>query len=267
MKSYLYIHTISYYDGNNREGNIQEVINRLSHFNLSATQTNIDCNLLIVYILYDQLSDVLFNKYNQYKEQQNDNLDIIVLFRYNTGGTVQTMDYTYTYLINNKITSKFIGVYEDDAIFKKQLFLDDVFKYLNDGYIMTGPLFCKEQHITFKCFYEPYDLRTSIVPWCRKFHIYENDKSDVLIHDSLYKWVDGCGYTTTIENIGLMKEKLNKLTLAPENERYSHCEHGINYGEVGFCTRLHINGFKFIGMPADIYYDQLDQQSVGNKYN
>lgn len=265
MKSYLYIHAISYYDGNNREINIQHAINKLNGFELSSTQTKQDVNLLVIYILYDNLTDDLKHRYEKYKNQENDNLDIIVLFRYNTGGTVQTMDYTYTYLINNQITSKFIGVYEDDAIFKKKFFLDDIYSHLNNGYILTGPLINHIDTIGFKCFYEPYNLRDSIVPWCRMFHIYENDTSNELIHDSLYKWVDGCGYITTITNIGLIKEKLNKLTLAPENQRYTHCEHGINYGEVGFCTRLHIHGFNFIGLSDNIYYEQLEQHTVGNK--
>lgn len=261
---YFYIHTISYYLGNERDINIEIAAQKLLTYKLSMDQTDSDNNLFIIYVLYDILNDDIISRFDKFKSK-NDNLDIVVLYRYNTGGTVQTMFYTYNYLIQNNITSKFIGVWEDDAIFKNPLFLDTVKSYLLDDYILTGPLFTKSNRYGIKQFDYPYSIRKSVVPWCKHMNVYNDSTSTELIDDKLYKWCDGCGYITTIENLTKIKDKMGKFTLAPENERYTHCEHGINYGEVGFCTRLSLNGFKFIGLPANIYYQQLEQKTIGNK--
>ena len=38
----------------------------------------------------------------------NEKINILLLFRYNTGGTIQTMNHVYEYLINNNINTNFI---------------------------------------------------------------------------------------------------------------------------------------------------------------
>lgn len=263
---YFYIHVISYYIGNDRSINIDMAIDKLRTTQLHTEQKPTDRNLFIVQALYDELTpeiEAFFAKYNK----TYDNLDVQVLFRYNTGGTTQTMFHIYNYLIDNNINSNFIGVYEDDAIFKNENFLNIVENYLNQDYILTGPLFTQENRTGTKQFEEPFTSRVnkSVVPFCRRYHIYNNDSSDELIDERLYKWVDGCGYITTIQNLSKIKNKMEKFSLAPETEKYTHCSHGINYGEVGFCTRLHVNGFKFIGLPASVHYQQLEQNTVGNK--
>jgi hypothetical protein len=264
--NFFYTHCISYYHGNNRPNNIISAFNKLNTYKLSKTQVLSDKILFIVYILYDYLNDKINEIYKPYKLLENEKINVLLLFRYNTGGTIQTMNYVYEYLINNNINTNFISIFEDDAIFKNEYILDTVSNYLNEGYILTGPLFTEENRFGVKKFYPPYAFRAnSIVPFCRNYHIYENDNSKELIQDSLYEWVDGCGYFTTFDNLKKIKNKLNKFTLAPQDIRYTHCEHGINFGEVGFCLRLKLNGFKFIGLPASIFYEQLEQNSIGDK--
>lgn len=263
---YFYIHVISYYIGNNRLNNIDIAIQKLRTTQLHSNQKQTDKNLFIIQALYDELTPEIEEQFNKYNVSY-ENLDVQVLFRYNTGGTTQTMYHIYNYLIDNSISSNFIGVYEDDAIFKNTNFLNIVEKYLNQDYILTGPLFTKENRIGTKQFEEPYTSRInkSVVPFCKQYHIYIDNSSNELIDERLYKWVDGCGYITTMDNLTKIKNKMGKFTLAPETEKYTHCSHGINYGEVGFCTRLHVNGFKFIGLPASLHYQQLEQNTVGNK--
>jgi uracil-DNA glycosylase len=80
-------------------------------------------------------------------------------------------------LSKNNISSSFIGVFEDDAIFKKEFFLDEVDSYLKQGYILTGPLFTKENRYGTKQFEEPFNKRLQLpgcVPFCKKNQIYEN---------------------------------------------------------------------------------------------
>ena len=270
-QEYLYIHIISYFVDNNRPTNINTAVNHLNIYKLSSQQKEKDKNLFILYVLYNELTNELINFYDKFKELKTDKTDILVLYRYNTGGTIQTMYYAYKYILEHNITSKYIGTWEDDEIFKNDNLLDKVQEYLNDDYILVGSLFNgnnKDTNYTdgVKKFLPPYSKRVAQVPWCKKYHIYNNSTDTELIHDSLYMWIDGRVYLTTIDNLKIIENKMKKFTLAPENEVYTHCQHGINYGEVGFCTRLHINGFKFYGLPAEQYFKELDENSTKNKY-
>jgi hypothetical protein len=268
---YFYIHTISYYVGNNRENNITYAFNKLDTSILSKTENKNDINLLIIYVIYDEINDDIINKFNNYKNLETDKTKILVLYRWNTGGTVQTLYYTYKYLIEKEISCKYIGVWEDDALFKNNYFLDSVEEYLKNGYIFVGSLWpgnCKTASYTngVKKYLPPYNKRTGICPFCRHYNIYPNTSDSTLLHDSLYVWCED-PYITTLDNLKKISEKLGHFTLAPENEKYTHCSHGINYGEVGFPTRLFLNDFKFYGLPKYEYFISLEEQSNGNKYN
>ena len=108
--------------------------------------------------------------------------------------------------------------------------------------------------------------KNQLCPWIRNKHIYIDNSNEDLVDDKYIKWTDGALYITTRANLKTIKDKLIKFTLCPETKKYIHIETGINYGEVGFPTRLHINGFKFIGLKHDEYYQYLNQNSIGNKY-
>ena len=76
---------------------------------------------------------------------------MLVLYRWNTGGTVQTLYYTYKYIVTNNISCKFIGVWEDDVLFKNNYFLDVVNEYLNQDYIYVGSLWNESsKNISYK---------------------------------------------------------------------------------------------------------------------
>jgi hypothetical protein len=267
---YQYIHCISYYHGNDRKENLLFAFNRLNKCIMSTSEPPYSKKLLIVYICCDTINDEIKEEYKDYESLHSERVDTILLYRFNSGGTIQTMYNMYNYLIDNNISSDYIGIFEDDAIFKDVYILDVVSKYLKDGMIMTGPFFKREnstQEMGIKKLYiDGFGVnKNRQVPICKKKHIYLEEKSEELIDDELYKWVDGCGYFTTLVNLTTIKNKMGKFTLAPENERYTHIEHGINYGEVGFCIRLFINNFNIIGLSANIYYEQLIQKSIGDK--
>lgn len=273
MQEYFYIHTISYYSNNNRDTNIKSAFNKLDTLILSEDQKNTDKNLLIVYVIYDELTDKLKERYEKYKHLETDKTKILILYRWNTGGTVQTLNYTYNYLINENITCKYIGIWEDDVIFKNEYFFDIVKKYLNMGYIYIGSLWREgRQDINydnntkqFKLEYYNRRPKNQLCPWIRSKHIFIDNSNEELIDDKYIKWCED-PYITTLDNLKIIKDKLIKFTLCPESKKYTHIETGINYGEVGFPTRLHINGFKFMGLKFDEYYQFLNQNSIGNKY-
>ena len=170
------------------------------------------------------------------------------------------MSKTLDYLLDKNISTKYIGVWEDDSIFKNNLILDDVQNGLNRDNIIVGchvpegrPDILHMNGIKiFKKEYLNKRPKDQHCPWCKNKHIYLNEKlnedPNKLIDDSLIKWIDGAVYITTIENLLKIKQKLQKFTLAPEDHKYTHIQHGINYGEVGFPTRLNIHGFNFYGL-------------------
>lgn len=257
---YFYIHSISYYINNNRDNNIISIFNKLENNKLSIKQTNSDINLLIIYVIYDILTSEIIEKFDSYKNLETAKTKIVVLYRFNSGGTVQTLYYTYKYIINNNISSKFIGIWEDDTIFKDDYFLETVEKYLNDGYIFIGSLWGDRDGIKTKML----DIN-DLVPKIKYNMLYVDEPDNYnLVTDLSYNWCED-PYVTTIDNLKLIESKLGKFTLANENDTYTHCEHGINYGEVGFPTRLFLNGFKFYGLQKSKYFISLQEQSIGNK--
>ena len=126
--NYYYIHCISYYEGSNRTNNL------LTHIeNLKKLEEK---NLLIINIRNDDNNK---NRFDHLKKNYI-NLDVIILYSFNTGGTVSCLYDCYKYLELNSITYKFIGCFEDDVIFKDEYFLEPVQKYLNKGNIFVGSL-------------------------------------------------------------------------------------------------------------------------------
>lgn len=260
---YNYIHIVSYYEGNNREDNLLKIIKKLNNIKLFKEDYN-KKYLIIFYIINNNIISDL-TKYSYLKKYENKKIDIKILHRFNTGGTSQTLYDSYKYLINNKIYCELLGVFEDDAFFKINNILDKVKQYIEDDYIFIGSYWEKDNNSYngVKRLNIPYNQKR-IVPWCREYHIYNNSTSNKLINEIEYIWCE-YPYITTLDNLKKIEEKINLFTLAPRNEMYTHCEHGINYGEVGFCIRLNKAGFKFIGLSKKENFCSLNENSVGNK--
>lgn len=268
---YYYIHCISFYLGNNRFKNIQHCINNLNKIKYSK---NIESNnkiLFIINCIYDNLSSYDKEILEKYKLQKTTILDIEILYRWNSGGTIRSMEESLNYILKNNIKSKYIGIFEDDSFFNKDYIFDKVEHYLKLGYDIIG---ChvyerNRKDITHKNGYKILNENSKpIIPCLKLKHVYLDNYSDELLDKKYYKWIDGAVYLTTINKLVQIKNKLKKLTLAPY-QKYKHIEQGINYGEVGFPTRLHLNGFSFIGLnhnrDSNDYFKYLDENSIGNK--
>lgn len=276
MNIYKYVHAISYYCGNERQGNLKDALQRLKTHKLTSIDDLIHRpSLMLVCCIYDELTDSIKEKMQQICDLQNNTVHVKVIYRWNTGGTIQTMSDTYDCLINNNIKTSYIGVWEDDSIFKPGNIplLDVVQHYLDEGYIYVGCLEYEDrQDITYtgntKQFKKEWcNKRPSHqpCPWSKHCQIYRGSDSNVLIDDTLYKWTDGAVYITNMINLTKIKHTLIDFTLYPSERKHTHIESGINCGEVGFGTRLHINGLKMFGLPYNLYYEHLELKSIGNK--
>ena len=283
---YYYVHTISYYVNNNRIDNIKYCIDNLNKIKYSKNINGNEKILFIIGCIYDELTENIKNTFDKFQTLNTELLDIKVIYRMNTGGTIKTMDNALNYVTENNITSNYFGVFEDDSFYNldNHLVFDTVDKHFNNHMDIVGCQVLEGRHdILYKDGYKIFKKqwcnnrpKNQLSPWIKEKHLYINSNSEKFVDDNLIKWMDGALYITTIEKLKKIKKKLIKLTLAPENKKYTHCEHGINYGEVGFPTRLSINGFNFFGlshnMPhycpsnyKNVYFQYLNLNSIGNK--
>ena len=254
-----YVHIVSYWEGNNRLSNLKK------HLEFVKNElNNVKSKLLIFVIRCNDLNNIkIKNELNIIKNKME--MEIVILYRYNSGGTVKSLEDGYKYLKENGIDFKYISCSEDDYCFIDNKFLEKANKYLNKGNIFVGSLWPESYHkitedgIKFGENCVSFDRR--ICPHIKIKHIKktENDK-EKYINDSLYRWCED-PYITTKNNLEEIINKLGRLTLAPDDELYTATEHGVNYGEVGFPTRLHLNNFKFIGILKKNIIKHLDVKS------
>jgi len=270
-----YTHVISYYYGNYRINNLSTTINYLNNYKLHDNSIN-ESILVIICCIYDNENDLpaIKKEIDELLKLKNEKISINIIYRWNTGGTIKTMDTAYEYIMKNNINTEYIGVFEDDSFLKKEFILDEIKKHIDNDNIIVGSLvYENRQDINydnntkqFKLEYHNRRPKTQLCPWIKNKHIFINNSNEELIDDKYIKWIDGALYITTLKNLKTIKDKLINFTLCPETDKYTHIESGINYGEVGFPTRLHINGFKFMGLKHDEYYQYLDQNTIGNKH-
>lgn len=253
-KHFDYIHNICYWIGSNRVDNLLYAINKIKSLQLRNT-------LVLITIKYD--TETYREYFDSLKKHKADNCIIDIIYCFNSGGTVSSLLETYHYIKNNAITCDLLATFEDDFCIKDCTTLTKAMELLNKGYIFVGSNWYDTDKTIYKdeyimgnepdtCIHSLHNIdminnshgRNCIL---KNKHIHENG-NDEYINPNLPCWTED-PYITTMDNLEKIYDKLNgKFTLAPPNERHIYREHGILYGEVGFCTRLHIKGFKFTGL-------------------
>jgi hypothetical protein len=220
-------------------------------------------NLLFLNMMDDTCKNTEITK------TENDNLDSITYIVFNSGGTVKALYNAYKYL--EGMNYEYMGCWEDDTIFQDD-FLDKVSVYLKNDYDMVGSLWTCEDG------YDNEEVKTRgvklgkymklerLVPHLRYKHILENNNSNELIPIDMYIWFDGSCYITTQDKLNRIYDKLSVFTLAPSDERYNYIEHGINYGEVGFPTRMCYHGFNIFGIDRKSLLNVLNTKDYTVKY-
>ena len=246
-KIYL-IHNVSYWPGNKRDENLLKHINYINNLKVP---NNYDTNLTIISIMYDNKKCI--GKYD-YLNKNN----VKILYWYNSGGTVKSMWNVYKYLTQNSISSKYFTTFEDDVLYADDFKLEPyVNKYLDNGYIFVGALYINNKNDKdynddmikngYKYMQKPYNKKRH-VPFVKGF------KNSELI------WCED-PYIMYFKNLKIIEDNVGKFTLAP-NTRYDYAEHGINYGEVGFPTRLYNNGMRFFGIQKKYILKDLNNKSI-----
>ena len=241
---YYYIHCISFYLGNNRLKNIQHCINNLNKIKYSKNLESNNKILFIINCIYDNLSSYDKEIFEKYKLQKTNILDIEILYRWNSGGTIRSMEESLKYILKNNIKSKYIGIFEDDSFFNKDYIFDEVEHNLKLGYDIIGCHVYEKNRkdITHKNGYKILNENSKftscssskpIIPCLKLKHVYLDNYSDELLDKKYYKWIDGAVYLTTINKLIQIKNKLKKLTLAPY-EKYKHIEQELIMEKLDF---------------------------------
>ena len=261
-KKYFYIHNISYWHGNNRVGNLINHIEAVRDTPLSKNQ--IGKNLIIISLIYDEedkISDMLNFLESQTRNLDGPKVDILILPRYNSGGTARTMWEVYRFLDKNNITSEFFGTWEDDYIFAKDNFLDIVEEYLKKGNLFVGAIWTPP-HITFRGeFGAPPTPEHNYEKMVKNGHKYVPPGSTLSFNTGLeaYKWCED-PYIMRYENLKKIENLIGRFTVAPQS-RFVHWDHGVVHGEVGFPSRLSLAGGKFFGIKFDNIFKFLNHKS------
>ncbi len=249
-KKYYYIHTVSYWTGNERKGNLAKHAEKINSLKLPV---GYEKNLLVVSILDDDTKadpDLI----NLIHALRGPTLDVECLINYNSGGTVKSMQHCWDYCRSNGVKSKYFGCFEDDYCFLKPTYLQDIKEYL-DEYLFVGSLWEDE--------WFNQDLVGSLKTGQKKFI----DNIDLGVaefgqHEKHeYRWCED-PYVMKFENLQKIENLIQDFTLADKDEKYNHKKHGVALGEVGFPTRLKLAGGNFFGLYHDNYYTFLNTNSL-----
>lgn len=239
------VYSFCFYYGYFKSNNIKR---HLEIFNLLKT-IYIKFNFtLIINIMIDEHESILRQ---HIVDNMKHNLelpdDIIITHNYNSGGTIQGLDDTYTYLINNNYSNCYIAYFEEDFYPYNTDFLNDSINKLTDEYIYIGEVTNTEiaNRVTNNGYKLSYNRSNAI------------KKASHIFNTELEIWTDGGYYFSTLDRLKKIKEVLGPFHCGNKLTKYNHAIDGIDYGEVGFPTRLYHNNFKFMGLTREIYFKHV----------
>lgn len=191
-----------------------------------------------------------------------------VLFIISLRGTNKELEETIykdiQYLPNNVETK--VLVYENRGMLVGSLW--DTWKYLEQNNISFGYIFAMEDDWC----YNHWDERANIVdtediiylgmfssisfkePQASPYRDWVRQGYKEAPNDEGYwvkpwtptrKWTDGGLYFLKRNSLKEIENKIGCFHKAPKNKPFTYGDHGIDYGEMGFPTELHANGFNF----------------------
>uniref|UniRef100_A0A6C0CKB5 Glycosyltransferase n=1 Tax=viral metagenome TaxID=1070528 RepID=A0A6C0CKB5_9ZZZZ len=261
---YSYVHCVCYWTGSNRIDNLSKHIQRVDELKSAP-------NLVFLNIGCNNPENINKDPYEKLCDIPTKNTEVYIHYTFNTGGTVRALYNVYTYLKAKNIEYDLLGTWEDDYMFKSEQTFVKAKEQLAKGHIFVGSSWYnpnsayKDEYVVNERDGTGYhdfttadmELRKNAglpkIKWC---NIVRGGNSE-LTDKRTWIWTED-PYITTKSNLDKIYAHLGEFTLAPIKELYDHDEHGINYGEVGFCIRLDRAGFTFIGLLHSRYFEYLN---------
>tara|TARA_Y100000004_G_C8841522_1_gene380721 strand:- start:102 stop:860 length:759 start_codon:yes stop_codon:yes gene_type:complete len=250
-KEYYYIYNISYWTGNNRLNNIYEHISYVKSCKEQGKK-----NLVVISVAEDTEEQEMRSKINSFSKEQDDDTDIKILYRKNTGGTVRAMWELYKLLEKENVTSKYFCTTEDDFICTKPV--ESFQPYFDKGMTWIGSYWFEDSHKDEKE-YEKTGIKkmsTNYAPFLQCSYPEERLP--------MYRWTED-PYIMPFENLKKIEDAIGIFTLAPEQEHFLHGRHGVFFGEVGFPSRAYMAGLRYRGLRFSEYFKFLNKDSNWNK--
>jgi len=254
MERYYYIHSICFWEGAPRTNNLIEHAKKIKTIDLSEKSE--DKNLLIIcYSVDSNIDFVDLSRFDELMKEASPTLDILIVPRKNTGGTLGAMWDIWKNILEDKISSKYFGQWEDDYIFNDQNFLEEVQKFFDQGNVFVGSIWQEDlfdMNEVIKNGYKSFFPTDKLIGIMNSFVDPKWSIEDERLPE--YRWCED-PYIMPFENLKIIENTIGRFTLAPSEESYSHFRHGIFFGEVGFPSRLHLSGLNFTGVrQEDLIY-------------
>ena len=166
----------------------------------------------------------------------------------------------YKHLLQKKsIISEYFGTWEDDFVFAKSTYIDDIKHHFDNGCLFVGSMWEDEWFLA-----DPDEFTRK---GKKNFTKARGGPPTPFLecgqpHEQLENhWWCEDPYIMRYENLEKIESLIGKFTLAPEEERYMHGRHGVFFGEVGFPTRLYDSGGEFFGVKFEEAYEFLRTES------
>lgn len=272
-KDYYYIHHVCHYFGstNVKKECLQvhayqcQKMSKLYFARENVQDENQD--ILIIYSVMLDDTSVIPNIYDDLKrfegmyqgeDGKTRKVDVAIAYWFNWGGTIGSMWLTWNFFLKrNNIRSKYICTFEDDHVFRfPSKWILEPIKMLEDDLIYVGMLpYCKIRN--WNKLYKEVGYNYVV-----KEHIKQKNNlgyiSEKYYKQKDMKWTAGGVYFMPFENLSKIEQTFGTRFIdKPYNCRYNRKDDGLLLGEVGFPTKLSLNGFKFKG----IYTKHADNRS------
>lgn len=165
--------------------------------------------------------------------------------KYNWGGTIAALWYTYTYLKNNNLEG-YISHFEED-------FGPDPKSDTNNWYNDSKNLLTNDIQYVGESTNGRIKIADPITGQNDDGRLTSQPGGTRLALPEV--WTDGGYYFTTLSKLKVVENAIGIFHKGNQNTKYINLEDGISIGEVGFPTLLHHAGFKFACLIRPTYFN------------
>ena len=161
---------------------------------------------------------------------QLQNHSITLLHDFNANGTIQGLDNTYHFVKEKGWEDSYIMFFEEDFYTINFDILQDSIQLLTSNIIYVGE-------------------NTN-----GKVKIETNRENARVKVAELEVWTDVGFYFSSFQNFETIEKTIGVFHIGNKTQRYTHAIDGIDFGEVGFPTRLYHAGLRFTSVHRNKYF-------------
>lgn len=171
--------------------------------------------------------------------EENGISDGILTHGFNCGGTLEGFFTTFQYMEKNNLFDTYVAYFEEDFYPVNADFLKASLEKLDSSVMYVGE---------------------SVTGTIRSAESRGNavKKASWKFDSEFECWTDGGYYFSNYERLKYVHNKIGQFHIGEKNTPYNHAIDGIDYGEVGFPTILHHNGFTFVPLLRKHYFVHLE---------